>query len=176
MSIKPWMHKDSIEYIENYSNNKQITLLEFGSGNSTIYYENICNKIYSVEHNKIWYDKIKNQLTKTNYKLQEINYISKPPINHKFYNVDKITELFPDIIGECIDVLIIDGIDRVNCFFGSINNVKKGGLIVLDDSNRIECPNTDGTYKPIKDYCENHNYTYYKFRSNDRNTDIWIKC
>ena len=41
--------------------------------------------------------------------------------------------------------------------------------------NRIDKPCSDGSYKPIQDYCLKRKYTHYKFRSKERNTDIWLK-
>lgn len=175
--LKPWINNKAINFIENYISNKNndIILLEFGSGNSTIYFEKICKKVYSIEHNIEWYDKIKNKLKKTNYLYKKINYVSRPRIDNKFYNVEKLNELFLDICDNYLDIIFIDGIDRVNCFFGSINFLKKNGIVILDDSNRIDNPCSDGSYKPIQDYCLKNNFTHYKFRSNNRNTDIWIK-
>ena len=41
---------------------------------------------------------------------------------------------YPD---QQFDVILIDGRERVGCFSNSIDKLKKGGIIVLDDSFRI---------------------------------------
>lgn len=172
----PWMHKNSIKHIEEYcKNSDNVVLAEFGSGNSTIYYETKASYVYSVEHNTQWYNKIKPQLTNnnTNYTLKEQNYVSKQPIDNKFYGVNDIHEIWSDISN--IDIVIIDGINRVNCFYGVVEMVKLGGLIILDDCNRIYKPASDGSYMPIKEYCEKNDYEEHEYRGADRNTCVWIK-
>ena len=68
---------------------------------------------------------------------------------------------------------MIDGIHRVNCAFGSYKKLKKGGILILDDTNRIDKPTSDGSYKPIQDLLKD--WKCIKNRSKDRNTDYWIK-
>ena len=46
-------------------------------------------------------------------------------------------------------------------------------MLILDDTNRITNPASDGSYKPIVNLL--NNWEYKKFRSNNRNTDYWIK-
>lgn len=111
---------------------------------------------------------------KVKYILSKVDYISQPSKDETFYNCNTIEELFnTNIPDEYFDIIIVDGIHRVNCAYASLNKLKKGGILILDDSNRIENPASDGSYMPIKilmDGCEE-----YKFRSSNRNTDYWIK-
>ena len=173
MNIKPWIHTNVIDILDKIIN-KNTYILEFGSGNSTIYFSNLTNNLTSIEHNKCWYNKIKPIINNVKYILKEIEYISVPPIDKKFYNCNSLEELIGhNIPDEYYDIIIIDGINRVNCAVGSINKLKKGGILILDDSNRIENANTDGSYKPIKNLVDG--WQEYKYRSNDRNTDYWIK-
>lgn len=174
MSILPWIHDDVIKFLEKKIN-KNTTMLEFGSGDSTIYFSNLTNNLISIEHNKDWYNKIKPHLkSNVKYILSYVNYVSRPSTDMKFYNHDTIEELLGENIpDEHFDIIFIDGINRVNCVYGSINKLKKGGVLILDDSNRIENPVSDGSYAPIKKLVEG--WKEYRFRSNNRNTDFWIK-
>ena len=150
-------------------------ILEFGSGYSTIFFQNLTDNLISIEHNKKWYNKIKPLINNnTNYILKKINYVSKPSVDKKFYNCNTIDELInKKIDNEYFDIIIIDGIHRVNCAFGSYRNLKKGGILILDDSHRIDKPASDGSYKPIQDLLKD--WKHIKNRSSDRNTDYWIK-
>lgn len=174
---KPWIHDGAITIIEKYcENNKNVSILEFGSGYSTLYFEYLSDYVFSIEHNKEWYNKIKPLLVKnTRYKLIDINYVPSVPSDKKFYNSEKLQEIFNEVDGEFFDIILIDGIHRVNCFFGSIDFLKTSGIVVLDDSNRIDTPAGDGSYKEIEDYCKEKKYEQIKFRGPDRHTDIWIK-
>jgi len=171
---KPWIHKNVINLLEKIIK-KDTIFLEFGSGYSTIFFQNLTDNLISIEHNKEWFDKIKLYINdKTNYILKDINYISKPSRDKKFYNCNTIEELLDkNIENEYFDIILIDGIHRVNCVYGSYKKLKKGGILILDDSNRIDRPNTDGSYKPIQNLLKN--WKHIKNRSKDRNTDYWIK-
>lgn len=106
----------------------------------------------------------------TKYILRQEEYISKPPINKKFYGCNNIEELLGvNIQDEYYDIIFVDGINRVNCVLGCYNKLKKGGLLILDDSNRIDKPASDGSYKPIQELMSN--CKHIKNRSNNRNTD-----
>ena len=171
---KPWIHENVIKMLEEKIN-KDTKILEFGSGYSTLFFQNLANNLTSIEHNDYWYNKIKPLINdKTNYILKSINYISKPCIDKKFYNCDTIEELLnKNISDEYYDIIMIDGIHRVNCAFGSYKKLKKGGILILDDTNRIDKPTSDGSYKPIQDLLKD--WKCIKNRSKDRNTDYWIK-
>jgi len=100
---------------------KDISIFEFGSGNSTIFLESKVNKIISVEHDKNWYDKMKKKLTKTKliYRNLDDNY---PKVILEF--------------NEKFDLIIIDGRKRVKCIKNSILKLSDEGVLILDDSHR----------------------------------------
>lgn len=175
MSIfKPWIHDNVVKFLEN-NINKDTKILEFGSGYSTIFFQNYTDNLISIEHNKKWYDKIKQSLNnKVTYILKEIDYISKPCLDKKFYDSNNINELLNFIVPEnYFDIIFVDGIHRVNCVEGTYKYLKKGGILILDDSNRIDNPCSDGSYKPVENLLQT--WKQIKHRSNDRNTDYWIK-
>jgi precorrin-6B methylase 2 len=120
----PWVTYCFIDFISNRLD-KNMDIFEYGSGNSTLWYAEKVNSVTSVEHNKIWYEKIKKNAPKnvTIY-YQELIYNGE---YSKFVN--KTNRKF-DII------IIIDGRDRVNCIKNAINNLKESGIIILDDSER----------------------------------------
>lgn len=173
MEYKPWIHQEVIKLLDQVIK-KDTRILEFGSGYSTVYFSNLSDNVISIEHNKNWYEKIKVLLDKkVIYILKEINYISKPPENKLFYKSENLESLLNINQPLEFDIILIDGIDRVNCAYGSYQYLKNGGMLILDDSNRIENPASDGSYQPICEILKN--WDHYSFRSNDRNTDIWIK-
>jgi hypothetical protein len=177
MNYKPWIHSDAIDKILEFKNSKsdKVKILEFGSGYSTLFFEELEFDVYSIEHDKIWFNKIFNLLkNKKNYILIDIEYKSCISFDNSFYGKSSLNEIFK-IDFNYFDIILIDGINRVNSFFASIDYLKYGGLIILDDSNRIDNPASDGSYKPIYDFCIDRKYKHYKFRSSDRNTDIWEK-
>lgn len=119
----PWVTYSFIDFIEQRLT-KQLSVFEFGSGNSTFYYALKAKKVVSVEHDKKWFDKISvkrpNNALIIFCALDENGKYSKAP-------------LFTD---EKFDIIIVDGRDRVNCCKNSLEALTSSGVIVLDDSER----------------------------------------
>ena len=58
----PWYTYPAIEYLNNIDFTDKI-VFEYGSGNSSFYWAGKAKFVYSVEHNKEWYLKIKDQIS-----------------------------------------------------------------------------------------------------------------
>jgi len=121
----PWVTYPFIDFIsERFNSNMNI--LEFGSGNSTLYYAKKVNSITSVEHNQTWYKKMSN-IIPSNVKL-----IFKELIENGEYSK------CANLLEANYNIIIVDGEDRNNCIYNSINALNENGIIVLDDSERKE--------------------------------------
>lgn len=66
----PLMNESEVEHICSLVN-KDSTMFEWGSGNSTIFFSKIAKSISSVEHNLYWYNRIVQEI-----KEKEINNVS----------------------------------------------------------------------------------------------------
>ncbi len=120
----PWFTYCSIHFITQKLSLKPMSVFEFGSGNSTIWLSSKVKEIVSIENDKGFYSKMKNQLdTLKNvtyeYGAIEGNYSSK------------ILEY-----ENGFDIIIIDGRDRINCTKNAIKALKKDGVIIFDNSDR----------------------------------------
>lgn len=119
----PWVTYSFIDFIANRIQ-KEHTIFEFGSGNSTIYYAIRARKVVSVEHDKGWFEKISSSTPSNSEmiycELQKGGDYCKMPESMKLK----------------FDIIIVDGRDRVNCCFHSIAALTEGGVVVLDDSER----------------------------------------
>lgn len=93
-----WMDNKEIELIDKYLNKDKI-MLEYGSGGSTLYFSKFVKEYYSIEHNKLWYDKIKGKTNNSNininfcdindgYNINDVNIIGdlKYPSNINDFN------------------------------------------------------------------------------------------
>ena len=146
--ILPWLPKPTIEWLNEFLKEPK-KIFEFGSGNSTIYLDGKTEKLVSVEHEQKWYEKTKPSLKKAEYFLIHPNdyptYITKYP--KKYF-----------------DLVIIDGLQREECIKHSIAHIKKGGFLLLDDSQRER-------YNKIKKKLEK--YPSEEFKENEHETIIW---
>lgn len=117
-----WITYPCIEFLR-----KRITpsmkVFEYGAGNSTLWWADRVQDVISIEHDQEWFDRI-NQ-----YKNTNINLIFKKLI----YNGDYSKEV---LNWSNLDVIVIDGRDRVNCAINSFNSLSESGVIIWDDSER----------------------------------------
>ncbi len=119
--------------------NKNLSLFEFGSGYSTLFYEKLVRDVTSVEYDRDWFDLIKEK-TSENVSLL-----------HREKDIDGI---YCRAIGEFdkkFDVVIVDGSDRVNCVKQGIERLSEIGVIILDDSSRER-------YSEAIDYAKNKGF------------------
>jgi hypothetical protein len=72
-SFRPLMHEHEYKFIEKYLNKNDI-LLEFGSGNSTLYFSGIVNKVISIEHDIDWINSLKKVIDAYNVNNIELIY------------------------------------------------------------------------------------------------------
>ena len=121
----PWLTYGFIEFVSPRLDRSMI-LIEYGSGNSTLFYSHKVKKVYAVEHDAVWYQRILRKIP-GNVNLSHVelgengNYAS-----------------FATKLPEKGDVIIIDGRDRVNCIRKCQEALSDKGVIVLDDSERSD--------------------------------------
>lgn len=121
----PWFTYPSIDFLAPRLN-KSIKMLEFGSGNSTIYFASKVSKVYSVEHNKIWFDIV----SKSRPANAEILLSESDGVDDYISLIEKLDLKF--------DIIVIDGLHRNECMISSINLLSQNAVVILDDSERDE--------------------------------------
>lgn len=138
----PWMTYKSVFWLKNNIKPGYI-IFEWGSGGSTLFFENKKAKVFSVEHDKEWFDKVKPLLNKklTTYTLaiptqgKTHKSSDKNYKNLSFKNYCNLIKRFPD---NYFDFVSVDGRARNSCIKQSISKVKNGGYLILDNSEREE--------------------------------------
>jgi hypothetical protein len=119
----PWVTYSFIDFIKERINKTQ-HIFEYGSGSSTIFYAERAGSVTSVEHDKGWFDMVKNT----------------SPANAEmiFCQLEKDGEYAKKatLLNKKFDIIIVDGRDRVNCCKYSVDALSEDGVLVLDDSER----------------------------------------
>lgn len=120
-----WVTYSFIDFIKERVN-KQHDVFEFGSGNSTIFYAEMARSVYSVEHDKAWFEK------SSKINLSNVNMIQCDLVPGGEYCKSAATT------DKKFHIIIVDGRDRVNCCKQAIQSLTEDGVVVLDDSERAE--------------------------------------
>lgn len=119
----PWVTYSFIDFIKPRLN-KELTVFEYGSGNSTLFYAQRVKRVVSVEHDDDWYKKIVKQ------KAPNAEMIFTPLERNGEYSQKA------KLLNKKFDIIIVDGRDRINCCKYSIDALSEKGVLVLDDSER----------------------------------------
>ncbi len=123
----PWLVEDAIEFMGIYfEKNSSAKVLEFGSGASTIWLSDRVKELHSVEHDQAWHSLISRIIYSEKRRSEVFLYRMNIPYN-------SICDQFFD---EYFDFIIVDGRNRKACLSSSIRLLKKGGILMLDNSER----------------------------------------
>ncbi len=150
----PWIVFFSMPFLKKVIKKSSI-IFEYGTGGSTLFFAKRGNKIISVEHDNLWFNKLNDYLNNKRYSNIELNYlspskttdlidsdpsnpdlyVSSSPIfnGYSFLEYASFIDTFPN---EYFDFILIDGRARPSCLKHSVSKVKKGGYIILDDADR----------------------------------------
>lgn len=119
----PWVTYSFIDFIKPRLT-KDLSIFEYGSGNSTLFYAKNVRRVVSVEHDEAWHRKIVKEKAE-NAEMIFCKLDTDGEYSKKAASLD-----------EKFDIIIVDGRDRVNCCKHGINGLSESGVIVLDDSER----------------------------------------
>lgn len=78
----PWMNYPFVDFISNRLN-KSLEVFEYGSGFSTLYFQNIVKSIKSVENKKDWFDEISKKAGKNVEIILELLTLLGQKVKHK---------------------------------------------------------------------------------------------
>ncbi|HKG07042.1 MAG TPA: hypothetical protein VKB19_11315 [Pedobacter sp.] len=129
-----WVTYSFIDFIKERIS-KQHDIFEFGSGNSTLFYAGLAKSVYSVEHDKAWFEK------SSKINLANVNMIHSDLVPGGDYCKTAIAT------GMKFHMIIVDGRDRVNCCKQSLHSLTEDGVVVLDDSERAEYEEAKAFFK-----------------------------
>lgn len=103
----------------------EMTVFEYGSGNSTLFYAKRVKMVVAVENDKKWMDEIKGSMPSN----VELIFENLKNNQDRYNNAAALT-------GRKYDVIVVDGRERVKCIFNSLGSLTEKGVLVLDNSDR----------------------------------------
>lgn len=149
----PWLSPAATIFLKRHLT-KDMSVAEFGSGFSTLFLVAKVKHLVSVEHNEMWHKLVSDKLKKMNVSNIDYKFIPQEelknqdtPLFLKAFDIDErdydhrkdyvnYFSALDQYQDESFDVIIVDGRARPECVFSSFSKLKKGGLMVLDNSER----------------------------------------
>jgi len=147
----PEMWMNEIEFIEKTlielsKKNKCLNILEWGSGNSTIYFSKFLKqkkihfKWIAVEHFIPWYEKVIGMF-KENGLSKNVECVLVNPTLETDKNIQETLDLsdyihFPTTTSLKFHFILVDGRKRAECLEQASKSVTSDGVVVLHDAER----------------------------------------
>jgi hypothetical protein len=154
-SFIPLMYNDECEFISNFLNDDDI-LLEWGSGNSTIYWSGLVKKVITIEHHKKYYDFV--EKVKNGYGITNIKQIFIPP-NDNLTEYGKFIDYieYPKNNNIKFTKVLIDGEARNFCAKSIVNIINENTIVFVHDFNNKKYQEILENYSIIKQLSSHEN-------------------
>ncbi|MCF8469393.1 MAG: class I SAM-dependent methyltransferase [Parvibaculum sp.] len=124
----PWFTPPAVEILESWIKPTD-TVLEYGSGRSTVWLAKHAQKVVSVEQSPEWFQIVKDRLVAAGVESKvDLRLISDVDAMEEYSGVARA---FADAH---FDIVIVDGHFRRECIIASRAKVKPGGMLIYDDS------------------------------------------
>ena len=149
--VRPWISYDAQKVLEALLTPSS-RVLEFGSGMSTVWYAQHAGEVVSLEDYQPWYKVVQ----------QIIAARGVGNIRYRFAaNADEYTILTEAERGPGFDLIMIDGSVRDLCASRSIDLLRSGGSIYLDNSDKgidAKTGNCARAAEMLLEYADRHGY------------------
>ncbi len=119
----PWYTYPAIEYLSQFDYSQK-KIFEYGCGYSSMFWAERAEKVTSIEDNFEWHARWQKEF-------------QHPRLEIRWRDEGEIYEnaIFED--DALYDVIVVDGKRRAECAKAAIVKLASGGMIILDDSDRI---------------------------------------
>ncbi|MCZ6672242.1 MAG: class I SAM-dependent methyltransferase [Verrucomicrobia bacterium] len=118
----PWFTYPAIDFLDGIIQ-ADWNVLEYGSGNSTLWWASRVRNIVAIENNKTWYEEIREQL----------------PENASIHLFEEKEDYISGVssLDDKYDVIVIDGSHRNECANAGLPHLENNGIIVFDNADVI---------------------------------------
>jgi hypothetical protein len=136
---EPWWNSRAVSYLE-HRLPVGGSVFEWGSGGSTAWFSDHGLEVTAVESEIEWAERVRHE-------CPDVNLIFVPGADSGYLRSesefrDRGRHFFDDyvaIIDQCedssLDVIVVDGLCRVECAKRCVPKIKPGGVIIIDDTN-----------------------------------------
>jgi hypothetical protein len=125
----PWLPYEAIHFLERHLTKKSL-VFEWGCGCSTFWIGRRVKNLISIEHDPRWFDNVLALLRKKRLD-RRVDLMFRPQAEHYVSAIEAYSD-------DLFDVIVVDGKWRPACLARVMPKIRNGGLLLLDNSNRIE--------------------------------------
>lgn len=130
----PWWRPGSVQFVQDFFP-EPIDVLEWGSGGSTVWLARQGFNVTSIENNHDWAAQVRERLANEGL-LSRVNLLDfSPPDSQRMQEYADYPLGLPD---DSFHLVCVDGRNRQRCVGNALGKVKVGGVMLLDNSERVE--------------------------------------
>ena len=150
----PWMAFSAIVQLGKIIR-PDMRIFEYGSGGSTLFWASRVKQVISIEHDRRWFERMRQELV--HRRIDNVTYLLReaeddPSFSKKDYrNPDDYVSSDSNYTGQhfeayvktleehpdgSFDVIVVDGRARPSCIKHAQAKLKKGGYLIVDNSER----------------------------------------
>lgn len=133
----PWINYCVIQFLH-HSIDRKMRVLEFGAGGSSIFFLKKGVELFSIEHEKIWINEVKERISPVQFSKWSPHLVLSRNQETNLPNLEDYLSPLKNIKNASLDVVLIDGRHRVESIKRSMSLIKGGGILILDNSDRSD--------------------------------------
>jgi hypothetical protein len=119
--VRPWISYRAVKFLDERIR-PEWSVIEFGSGMSTLWFAPRCGFVHSIETNDDWYQFLSPRLRGAKHVRYELRPLDK------CYDVS-------DYADASVDLAFVDGEWRSRCVENVISKIRPGGILYLDNTD-----------------------------------------
>jgi predicted O-methyltransferase YrrM len=130
---RPWLTPEAVSFLSSRLKPTDAGI-EFGSGRSTVWFARRVRQLFSVEHDRAWYGKVRGMLQSAGLENVDYHLIprdAKKRLGGRSQYVKFLDRFSPD----SLDFILVDGLYRDFCAFRALPLIRPGGLLIIDNVN-----------------------------------------
>ena len=128
----PWINYATIQFIH-YHISKNMRVVEFGAGGSSIFFLTRGVHLASIEHDEIWIKSVRKKLSKKLQRNWTYHLIRPDNENTNIPSPEAYLAPLDQLSDSSIDLFLIDGRHRVESIKRAMDKIRPGGYLVLDN-------------------------------------------
>ncbi len=130
---RPWITSTAYDVLSSLLRNTDVGL-EFGSGRSTVWFARRVAQLTSVESDPGWHERVTSRLASEGFSNVESHLFPGPEVAGKGQE-SEYANVARKFAPNSLDFVLVDGLYRDACALLSLDKIRPGGLLIIDNVN-----------------------------------------